>query len=408
MAGAEPVAGQIVQRRAGPAQWLDHVQLVRPRAVVELLVLLLEVIGQLDRQQEFHADARVAEELVVQQRPDQGAHLAGVALDLLRLVDPIDQDDDPRVAQGVQDPLELPQQFIAFLGTTPGGGRQRLAAQLGWFEPEQLPAQGGGVAIEHPQSLADVARKPLGAGQPPAPVDPTGQDRDQQPGENAQLQQGRDHHDQADDQEGCSDADLQVAAGPERPEARPASQAAPAPGNRLARRGIVQSRQQQQVAALVQAQGREADLLHRQQVDQPGHAQREDRVHVVGEPPLRQDLVHVRCADRCPTVVQIRVEIVIRNDEHPFVRVVLIVRLQLGAGLEPQGGLAAAFLAEDQRRRRIDRAAEELVPGRVVDRRQASPFEDGVRLRILLAERIADDPVMLEELFQLHPWQRLS
>ena len=49
----------------------------------------------------------MAEELVVEQRPDQGPHLAGVALDLLGLVDAVDQDDDPGVAERVEDPWNL-------------------------------------------------------------------------------------------------------------------------------------------------------------------------------------------------------------------------------------------------------------------------------------------------------------
>ena len=67
--------------------------------------------------------------------------LRGIALDLLRLVDPVDQDDDARVAQRVEDALELAQQLIALLGAQREVGRQRLAAQLGRLEPEQLPAQ---------------------------------------------------------------------------------------------------------------------------------------------------------------------------------------------------------------------------------------------------------------------------
>ena len=47
----------------------------------------------------------MAEELVVQERPDQGPHLARIALDLLRFVHPVDQDDDARVAQRVEHAL---------------------------------------------------------------------------------------------------------------------------------------------------------------------------------------------------------------------------------------------------------------------------------------------------------------
>ena len=45
------------------------------------------------------------QELVIEKRPHQGPHLAWVALDELGLVDPVDQHDDPRVAEGAdQDP----------------------------------------------------------------------------------------------------------------------------------------------------------------------------------------------------------------------------------------------------------------------------------------------------------------
>ena len=230
VAGAEAVAGQVVERGAGPAQRLDHVELVGPSPVVELLVFLLEIIGQLDRQQELDADARVAEELVVQQRPDQGAHLAGVALDLLGLVDPVDQHDDAGVTQRVEHALELAQQLVAFLGPPRVGGRQRLAAELGRLEPEQLPAQGGGVAAEHASVPCECrGRIPLGTGQPPAPVDPAGEDRDQQPGEDAPGRGGRENRDQSSDDQRRAEADLEVAAGPERPEARSAAEPAPAP-----------------------------------------------------------------------------------------------------------------------------------------------------------------------------------
>ena len=81
----------------------------------------------------------------------------------------------------------------------------------------------------------------------------------------------------------------------------------------------------------------------------------------------------------------------------------LVVRLQLGDRLEPERRLAAPLLAEDQGRRGVGRAAEELVPGRVVDRHEAAPLEDRVGLGVFLAERVAGDPVVLEKLFGLHP-----
>ena len=80
----------------------------------------------------------------------------------------------------------------------------------------------------------------------------------------------------------------------------------------------------------------------------------------------------------------------------------LVVGVELGRGLEPQGGLAAALLAEDQGRAGVLGAAEELRPGRVVDLPEALALEDRVGLRVLLAERVAADAVVAQELVDLH------
>ena len=265
-AGAEAVAGQVVERRAGPAQRLDQVQLVGPGAVVELLVLLLEVIGQLDRQQELDADPRMPQELVVEQRPDQGAHLARVALDLLRLVDPVDQDDDPRVAERVQHRLELAEQLVALLAAGLRGGRQRLAAELARLEPEQLPAQartgrGSGRAGPGGCRARTTRREPAAS---PSRASPATIGRSSQ-GRMRSVRKPGNSAIRSDDDQRRAEADLEVAAAPERAEARAPAQPVPAPLDRLAGRLVVERRQQQQVAALVDAQGRQVDLLRGQQ-----------------------------------------------------------------------------------------------------------------------------------------------
>ena len=136
--------------------------------------------------------------------------------------------------------------------------------------------------------------------------------------------------------------------------------------------------------------------------------EREDRVHVVLELPPLQDGGGVAGPDGVPEMVEVGVEVVIGDDEHPLGGIGLVVGLDLRRRLEPQGGLAAPLLAEDQRRRGIGGAAEELVPGRVVNGREAPALEHRVGLGILLAERVALDSVMLQELFRLHPWRGLS
>ena len=124
-------------------------------------------------------------------------------------------------------------------------------------------------------------------------------------------------------------------------------------------------------------------------------------------PPL-EHLGGVVRAEGGPEVVEVGVEVVIGDDEHALGGVGLVERIDLGHRLEPQGGLAAPFLAEDQGGRGVGGAAEELVPGRVVDRRHAPALEDRVGLRIFFAERVSLDAVMLQELFRLHPCRGLS
>ena len=105
----QPIARQVVERRPRPAERFDHVELVGPSAIVELLVFLFEIVSELDRQEELDADAGVAEELVVQERPDERSHLTGITLDLLGLVHTIDQDDDASETQRVENSLKLAQ-----------------------------------------------------------------------------------------------------------------------------------------------------------------------------------------------------------------------------------------------------------------------------------------------------------
>ena len=135
-ARTQAIAGQVIERRAGPAKRLDQIELVGAGPIVELLVFLLEIIGQLDRQEQLHADAGVPQEFVVEKRPDERPHLSRIALDLLRLIDAIDQDDDSRIAQRMENRLKLAQELISLFGTAIGSRRQGLASQLRWLEPE--------------------------------------------------------------------------------------------------------------------------------------------------------------------------------------------------------------------------------------------------------------------------------
>ena len=329
--------------------------------------------------------------------------LSRIALDLLRLVDAIDQDDDARKAQRLEYRLQLAQEPKSLFGTVLGSRRQGLASQFRGLEPEQFPAQGCGIATEHALPLADVAGEPFRPDQPPAPVQPSGHDRKNQPGQDSEAEQRGKRAMSAMTTRRRPETDLQVAPRPERAKARLTAEPAPPPDDRPLCRCVVERCQQQQVAALVHTQDREVDFLRDQLVDQLCHAQRQDRVHVVLEPPLFQDVVHLVRADRRLVAIEIGIEVVVRDHEDALGRVRLIVRLELRFRLQPQCGLAASLLTEYQGGRRIGRAAEKLAPRRMMHCRKAAPLEYRISLSVLLAEGIADDSVMLKKMIELHP-----
>src|SRR5262249_32860347 len=105
------------------------------------------------------------------------------------------------------------------LGPSPRRGGERLAAELGGLEPEQLPAECRGVAVEDLESLADVPRVPLGAEEPPTPIEPAGEQRDQEPRQDAGGTAPREGGAEEEHDQGRAEADLEVAAAPEGPEA---------------------------------------------------------------------------------------------------------------------------------------------------------------------------------------------
>ena len=154
---------------------------------------------------------------------------------------------------------------------------------------------------------------------------------------------------------------------------------------------------------MVEREGGQVHLPGVEGVGQLGDAQREDGVHVVLQPPALKGFAGVAGLDRVAEVVQEWVEVVVRDHEDAGVGVGLVVGFEFRRHLKAQGGLAAPLLAEDQRRRGVARAAEEFVPGRVVDLVEAGSLEDRVGLGVFLAERVAGDPMMLQELINLHP-----
>ena len=139
-------------------------------------------------------------------------------------------------------------------------------------------------------------------------------------------------------------------------------------------------------------------------IDESRDAQGQNAVHVVPEFPFGQHAVgpFAAATESVAEVTQKRVEVVVMDDERAAPRVVLIVLTKVSRNLETNRGLSRAFFAEDDRRRRIARIAEHLVPARMVRARDAMILENKVRLRIFLREWVAGDAVMFEELRKSH------
>ena len=127
-----------------PVQCSDRHQvlLVEPSPLVEVAALAIDEGHQFGGEQEFQAQARVFQELVVQQRPDQFPHQFQRAVDEIGLVNAIHQDHDAAEAQRAQGGLELGQQCIAVVGAAVDG--QRLVHDLlGETASESGAARGG-------------------------------------------------------------------------------------------------------------------------------------------------------------------------------------------------------------------------------------------------------------------------
>ena len=185
-------------------------------------------------------------------------------------------------------------------------------------------------------------------------------------------------------------------------------QSMPAAFARFGRRLIVAGRQEQQVAGLMAVERRrvcrQRFFAGENSIDQLGDAQRQDRVHVVPQLPLRQHAVGPAAAHAqpCSKAIEERIEVVVLDDEDPRVGMRAIVLGEVPGDLQPQRRLARPFFAEDDRRARVGGIAVDLVPGGMIDAGDAVVFEDRIGLRIFLGKRIDADAVVLEELLNFH------
>lgn len=138
-AHAQAGACDVIQRFPGPLEGTHHILFVEPRLLEEVPILALDEPGELDGKHELDAEPRVLQELVIEEGPDEGPHAIGGAVDEVRFVNPIEQHDDARKAECLQQSLELGQQLVAIVGAQ--AVRQRLAGEFPTGELHQRVSQ---------------------------------------------------------------------------------------------------------------------------------------------------------------------------------------------------------------------------------------------------------------------------
>ena len=141
-------------------------------------------------------DAGMLEELVVEHRPQQFAHAFGRAVDEVRLVDPIDGDDDAGESERLQDRLELGQELVAVVAAVLHG--DGLAAELLALELRQDAAERVGQVIEDADFPRGPPRRPQQPDLPEEPGKPAGDDDRRHPPLPEELLPTRETDDQAD------------------------------------------------------------------------------------------------------------------------------------------------------------------------------------------------------------------
>src|SRR4051794_35002929 len=123
----------------------------------------------------------------------------------------------------------------------------------------------------------------------------------------------------------------------------------PAHRERLGRRLVVASGQKQQIAGLMAVEcvdRRRLDIANHRRarlsyvensINQPGHREGQNRIHVVPELEQAQDALRpaVTLRKAVAKAVEKRVEIVVVNDEYPASRMPLVVMLQVPGELQP-------------------------------------------------------------------------
>ncbi len=216
---------------------------------------------------------------------------------------------------------------------------------------------------------------------------------------------------QADDQSGERDrnrnAQGQIPLGPPRSEPQFPPQTGPATLAGLHQRLVVTRGQEQQVAALMPVEqpiGGAKLSSSEDFIDQAGHAQRQNRIHVVPQFPLREHPIEPAAAASQAVLkpIEKRIEVVVFDDEDSLLRVRLVVAHQVAGDLQPHRRLARAFFAEHDRGGRVRGIAIDFIPRGVINAGDAVFFEHRIGLRILFGERIAADAVMFEKLLYFH------
>ena len=324
-------------------------------------------------------------------------------------VEPVDDHHHAGVTLGSEDALKLRQQFVAVIAAC--RGRQRLTGEIHFRHPRQCPRQLACGAVAGPHAPHDPRGQPPTACPPPRPRSPSGGQQQPRPPRSSPRQRTglkADEQGEAHDDRPCQAEERRPKALPG-PVAHATAELPPPRREGLGRRLVVAGSQQAEIPRLRRREPRPGRHLAGRRIDERRHelrhTQRQDRVHVIPELPLREHLVDGPVgADPAHEPVEEGIEVVVEHDERLAFRMRLVVTIELPHHLQLERRLARPLLAKHDRGARIGRVAVDLVPGGMKRRFQAGSFEDGVVLRVFLGKRVPCNAVVLEKFLNLHGW----
>ncbi len=180
----------------------------------------------------------------------------------------------------------------------------------------------------------------------------------------------------------------------------------PAPPVRLIGRLVVECRQHQQITfaqarqflQLLQTNVRIRCVFVGDHVAQSPGGQRQQRVHVVPQPPRLKCVVgmSLSSAQSIAERIQKRIQVVVTDHKRPLLWLLLIIFVDRVDQLQTNCRFAGTLFTEDNRSGRVGAVTQHFVPRRMINCAGAVLLKNMIRLGVFLTERINLDAVVFK------------